>query len=153
MKKIYLFYIFTTIILNIYLIFGWSPYSNKNYNSIATYEYTDNNIDINTISNSDSEYYDDDFKEVSLSLSEQNLIENLSENEYKEINDIICNLSTSDLGKWIDLKNNSDANNIIEFFRVIQKRLSSEDYEKVRVIIGKIIDVDKVEVLLKNNYV
>lgn len=153
MKKIYLFLIFITVILNMYLIFGWNPYSNKNDIAITTYENVDNNIDIDTISNLNNEYYGDNSKELSLCLTEQSAIESLSENERKELNGILCNMSTSDLGKWIDLENNTDNHNIIEFFRVIQKRLSVEEYEKVKVIIGKIIDVDRVETLLKNNYV
>ena len=153
MKKIYLFLIFITVILNMYLIFGWNPYSNKNDIAITTYENVDNNIDIDTISNLNNEYYGDNSKELSLCLTEQSAIESLSENERKELNGILCNMSTSDLGKWIDLENNTDNHNIIEFFRVIQKRLSVEEYEKVKVIIGKIIDVERVETLLKNNYV
>ena len=153
MRRAYLFLIFITVILNMYLIFIWSPYSNKTYNTITTYNDTNNLIDVDNTLNINNEDYREIFKESSLFFSEENLIESLSEDESKELNHILCKLSTSDLGKWIDLKNNLDNKSIIEFFRVIQRRLGFEDYEKVKSIIGRIIDVDRTEALLKNNYV
>lgn len=147
MKKIYLLLIFITVIFNMYLILEWNPYSTTNDIAVNSYE----NIDINTVSdmNNNEQHEYNKFEEISFYLSEEKGIESLSDKDRQELNNILCKLSTSDLGKWLDLENNKDNHSVIEFFRIIQKRMSYDDYQKVRSIIEKIIDVDKVETILK----
>ncbi|WP_455805478.1 hypothetical protein [Clostridium butyricum] len=51
------------------------------------------------------------------------------------------------------MKNDKNNDKVMEFFKLIKKRMTSDDYEKIKSVIGKIIDVDRVEVQLENNYV
>ncbi|WP_455796072.1 hypothetical protein [Clostridium butyricum] len=69
------------------------------------------------------------------------------------MNTTLKRLSTSDLSKWSGLKNDKNNDKVMEFFKLIKKRMTSDDYEKIKSVIGKIIDVDRVEVQLENNYV
>ena len=69
------------------------------------------------------------------------------------MNTTLKRLSTSDLSKWSELKNDKNNDKVMEFFKLIKKRMTSDDYEKIKSVIGKIIDVDRVEVQLENNYV
>ena len=69
------------------------------------------------------------------------------------MNTTLKRLSTSDLSKWSELKNDKNNDKVMEFFKLIKKRMTSDDYEKIKSVIGKIIDVDRIEVQLENNYV
>ncbi len=149
MKRFYLALIFITVIINMYFIFLWNPnasvedipvtsYGNNDDSYISTYD-----IDGNT------EYRDYESKEGSFYFDEDEKIENLSENDMNALNNILSKLSTSDLGKWIDLNNDENNDTLIEFFRIVQRRMSNEDYGKVKEILGKIIDIDKLEYALK----
>lgn len=155
MKKIYIILIIITVTLNMYLIFGWNPYDDKSNIAVASYENKDSFNEINSDYNMGNNQQDDkdELQVQSLYLNQDESIENLSNKDIEELDKILNKLSTSDLDKWIKLKNNGNNDNIIEFFKIISKRMSADDYKKVTDIIGKIIDIDRAEAILKNNYV
>ena len=142
MKKIYFLLIFFTIIANMYLIFGWTP----SINDIAVNSYEN----INDIKSIDKEEIPE---EVSFYFNPDEGIEALDESDVEEMNTTLKRLSTSDLSKWSELKNDKNNDKVMEFFKLIKKRMTSDDYEKIKSVIGKIIYVDRVEVQLENNYV
>ena len=155
MKKIYFMLIVLTVVLNMYLIFRWDPYVEENNIAVASYEDNDDYNKINVSYNADNNQqdYKNCLRVQSLYVSDDKNIESLSDKDMEELDKILNKLATSDLEKWIELKNNGSNDNIIEFFKIIHKRMSKVDYEKVTGIIGGIIHVDKVEGILKNNYV
>ncbi|WP_294405716.1 hypothetical protein [uncultured Clostridium sp.] len=155
MKKTYFMLIVLTVALNMYLIFGWNPYVEENNIAVASYEDKDdyNKINISYNADNNQQYDKDGLRVQSLYVSDDKNIESLSDKDIEELDKILNKLAISDLEKWIELKNNGSNDNIIEFFKIIHKRMSKDDYEKVTGIIGEIIDIDRVEGVLKNNYV
>lgn len=141
MKKIYILLILFTIITNMYLIFKWKP--SLNDIAVNSYDNVDNtNIDKDNI-----------LDELSFYFNPKEGIETLQQSDIEQVNNILRHLSTSDLYKWIELKNYKDNEKVIEFFKLIKKRMTSNDYEKIKNIVSKVIDVNRVELQLKNNYV
>ena len=144
MKRIYFALIFITVIVNMYLIFLWKP--NLSAEDIPVTSYGSNNSSYSStydIVESSPDYKDYESNEVSFYFNEDEKIENLSEDDMNALNNILSKLSTSDLAKWIDLKNDENNDTLIEFFRIVQRRMSNDDYGKVKGILGKIIDIDK----------
>ena len=140
MKIKYLMLIIITVFINMYLIFMWNPNINSESAAISTYK-NESNIssdqlgeDSNTLESGESLY-----------LNQINLLEDINEDDMKELNNILNKLSTSDLSKWMKVKQNENDENLIEFFKLIKKRMSPDDYEKVKRIIGKNLDVDRIE--------
>ena len=140
MKNKYLMLIIITVFINMYLIFMWNPNINSESAAISTYK-NESNIssdqlgeDSNTLESGESLY-----------LNQINLLEDINEDDMKELNNILNKLSTSDLSKWMKVKQNENDENLIEFFKLIKKRMSPDDYEKVKRIIGKNLDVDRIE--------
>ena len=153
MKKVYIMLIGVTVVLNMYLIFGWNPYSNKNNVAVASYENDGSYNELNDNDYKNNKQYGIEEAQVkSFFLNEDKSIESLSDKNIKELDNILNKLSTIDLEKWVLVKNNANNDNVIEFFKIIHKRMSKEDYKKVKDIISEIIDVDRVEQVLKNNY-
>ena len=160
MKKIYLVLIFVTIIINMYLIFMWNPSVNSIDVTVSSYEsmgnILDNNLDKNdTMSHlNNDKQKDNNILEKELLYSNQGeLLENLNDKDIQDINKILNKLSTSDLSKWSELKNEEDNDKIIEFFKLMNRRMSKEDYDKIKKIMGKILDIDIIESIIENNYV
>ena len=160
MKKIYLVLIFVTIIINMYLIFMWNPSVNSIDVAVSSYEsmgnILDNNLDKNdTMSHlNNDKQKDNNILEKELLYSNQGeLLENLNDKDIQDINKILNKLSTSDLSKWSELKNEEDNDKIIEFFKLMNRRMSKEDYDKIKKIMGKILDIDIIESIIENNYV
>lgn len=147
MKFKYLMLIIITVFMNMYLIFMWHPNENLEEAAINTYK---NESDIST------NQLDEDSNILesgeSFYLNQINLLEDINEDDMKELNDILNKLSTSDLSKWIKVKQDENNENLIEFFKLIKKRMNSDDYEKVKRIIGKNIDVDRIEAIILYNY-
>ena len=160
MKKIYLVLIFVTIIINMYLIFMWNPSVNSIDVTVSSYEsmgnILDNNLDKNdTMSHlNNDKQKDNNILEKELLYSNQGeLLENLNHKDIQDLNKILNKLSTSDLSKWSELKNEEDNDKIIEFFKLMNRRMSKEDYDKIKKIMGKILDIDIIESIIENNYV
>lgn len=160
MKKIYLALIFVTIVMNMYLIFMWNPSINSNNIAVSSYESVndilDNKLDeTDTISylNSDKQIGNHILEKESFYLNKGKLLKSLNGKDIQDLNKILNKLSTSDLSKWLELKNEEDNDKIIRFFKLIDRRMSKDDYDKVKKIMGKILDIDMIESMIKNNYV
>lgn len=160
MKKIYLALIFVTIVMNMYLIFMWNPSINSNNIAVSSYESVndilDNKLDeTDTISylNSDKQIGNHILEKESFYLNKGKLLKSLNDKDIQDLNKILNKLSTSDLSKWLELKNEEDNDKIIRFFKLIDRRMSKDDYDKVKKIMGKILDIDMIESMIKNNYV
>lgn len=160
MKKIYLALIFVTIVMNMYLIFMWNPSINSNNIAVSSYESVndilDNKLDeTDTISylNIDKQIGNHILEKESFYLNKGKLLKSLNDKDIQDLNKILNKLSTSDLSKWLELKNEEDNDKIIRFFKLIDRRMSKDDYDKVKKIMGKILDIDMIESMIKNNYV
>ena len=129
---IYLFLIFA-IIINIYLIFYWQP-QNK---IIAKKE-----VNEETIAYSKSLYKTD----------KEKVLEQLSPDNKRDFEKIIKKLSTFDVGKIKEyVKNPNEKESIINIFRLLNKRLTTEDYTKIKEISASFLDLDQINGSLKNN--
>ncbi|ACD52996.1 UNVERIFIED_ORG: hypothetical protein B2H98_16330 [Clostridium botulinum] len=115
------------LLMNIYLIFYWQP--NKDTKAIIN----KNNDSISVLSYSKSIY----------TVSKDNIINILSEDDKKDLTRIVYKLSTSDIGRVKEAFNLEDENKgVITAFKVFETRLSTQDYKKIRGIFSKFIDID-----------
>ncbi|KIL08770.1 hypothetical protein SR42_07270 [Clostridium botulinum] len=115
------------LLMNIYLIFYWQP--NKDTKAIINR----NNDSISVLSYSKSIY----------TVSKDNIINILSEDDKKDLTRIVYKLSTSDIGRVKEAFNLEDENKgVITAFKVFETRLSTQDYKKIRGIFSKFIDID-----------
>ncbi|NFE74713.1 hypothetical protein JW813_02395 [Clostridium botulinum] len=115
------------LLMNIYLIFYWQP--NKDTKAIIN----KNNDSISVLSYSKSIY----------TVSKNNIINMLSEDDKKDLTRIVYKLSTSDIGRVKEAFNLEDENKgVITAFKVFETRLSTQDYKKIRGIFSKFIDID-----------
>ncbi|KAI3347994.1 hypothetical protein FDB55_01530 [Clostridium botulinum] len=115
------------LLMNIYLIFYWQP--NKDTKAIIN----KNNDSISVLSYSKSIY----------TVSKDNIINILSEDDKKDLTKIVYKLSTSDIGRVKEAFNLEDENKgVITAFKVFETRLSTQDYKKIRGIFSKFIDID-----------
>ena len=158
MKGKYFIIIFTTIILNMYVLFIWNPYNTED---IAVNSYKDNSNILDDSSNykeamnySDTNLHesDNELEKETFYLDQDESLESLDDKDIEELNRILNKLSTSDLSKWLDFKNSEDNDKLIEFFKLINKRMNREDYKKIKSIMGKVLDMDKIESIANNNY-
>ncbi|MBY7026785.1 MULTISPECIES: hypothetical protein [Clostridium] len=115
------------LLMNIYLIFYWQP--NKDTKAIIN----KNNDSISVLSYSKSIY----------TVSKDNIINILSEDDKKDLTRIVYKLSTSDIGRVKEAFNLEDENKgVITAFKVFETRLSTQDYKKIRGIFSKFVDID-----------
>ncbi|NFO29994.1 hypothetical protein FDB41_06310 [Clostridium botulinum] len=115
------------LLMNIYLIFYWQP--NKDTKAIIN----KNNDSISVLSYSKSIY----------TVSKDNIINILSEDDKKDLTRIVYKLSTSDIGRVKEALNLEDENKgVITAFKVFETRLSTQDYKEIRGIFSKFIDID-----------
>lgn len=147
MKLKYFIIIFITIVINMYLIFIWNPGINSGGITVSAYKNDD------TILGNQVDEIGDSLEKESFYLEQGELLENLNEEDVQELNNILNNLSTSDLSKWLQLKQDGNNDNLIEFFKLIKKRMSQHDYDKIKAIMGKILDVDRIESEIIHNYI
>lgn len=124
-----------TIILNVYLMFYWNPgseYVNEKNNSEQT------------VTCSESLY----------KVDKDKAIKELTDEERKNLETIMGKLSAFDLGKIKEyIADPNDEEGIKSIFMLLRKRLTSEDYETIKNISSKFLDIERVNQLLKNNYV
>jgi hypothetical protein len=134
MKRIliYLVLIFA-VIANIYLMFYWEPQSKvvaqpKDSKEVVSY--------------SKSIY----------KLEKGKILEKLSSNDKKDLEKIIKKLSTFDIGKIKEYYENfNDEEGVVNIFRLLKKRLTIEDYERIHEISASFLDFNSIEKKIKNN--
>lgn len=131
MKRIvmYLFLIFA-VIINIYLIFYWEP-----QNRVINQDGISNEV----LSNSKS----------ADKLEMGKILEQLSSNDRKDFEKIIKKLSTLDIGKIKEYYENSkEDEGIKSIFRILKKRLTTEDYERIKEISYSFLDLERLDVII-----
>lgn len=137
MKRFFTYLLIMCIVLmNIYLMFYWHP-----VDSI----YTENDISKEVISYSKSLY----------KTNKKNALYQLEDTEKKELEAIIYKLSALDMGKIENYIEDSDEDRgVVNIFKLLKKRLSGEDYNRIREICSIFLDIDELEKQMwKNNYV
>ena len=117
MKKIVIYlFLVCAVITNIYLIFYWEPQS-----KVVTQE----EISKEAISYSKSVY----------KLDKGKVLEKLSSDDKKDFEKIIKKLSTFDLGKIKEYyEDSNDEEGVINIFKLLRKRLTTEDYKRIHEI-------------------
>jgi hypothetical protein len=134
MKRIliYLVLIFA-VIANIHLMFYWEPQSKvvsqpKDSKEVVSY--------------SKSIY----------KLEKGKILEKLSSNDKKDLEKIIKKLSAFDIGKIKEYYENfNDEEGVVNIFRLLKKRLTIEDYERIHEISASFLDFNSIEKKIKNN--
>lgn len=136
MKKVFIFItVMFALLLNVYLIFYWYP-EEKNSNK--------EEISKETVSYTQSIY----------KVDKNDILKQLQTEDKKNFESILGKLSAFDLGKIKEYVQDSDEQKGIKnIFVLLKKRLTNEDYEKIKEISSKFLDMDAVDQLLKNNYV
>lgn len=134
MKKIFLcLFSILIILLNIYLIFYWQPQGNtgiKEENIKATVSY------IKTFYKVDKE----------------KAMEQLSYDDRKDFERILKKLSTLDMGRIKEYYQDSDEEEgIVNIFKILKKRLTSEDYRRIEEISSSLLEIDEINKKIKNN--
>ena len=151
MKKICILVILITIVANIYIVFKWDPYKYEEYIPVNSYNINHNNDYKEVGEGYVSKIYD--IKDETYYFNDYDTILTLNYDDISKIEEILNkSLSTSDLGKWIELKNDESKESVLDFFKMIKKRLTKAQYEDIKKIIGKNVDVDRIESIIENNY-
>lgn len=127
MKKIIIYIsLISVVMINIYLIFFWQTQNKKTVIEETSKE---------TVSYAKTLYKVD--KESMLVL--------LSSEDKKKLEKIMKKLSTFDMGKIKEYyEDNNEEEGLINIFRLLRKRLSSEDYKKIEEITSSFIELDKI---------
>ena len=134
MKK-NLLYLFSVciVITNIYLIFYWEPQS-----KVVTQEESSKDA----ISYSQAVYKVDKGK----------VLERLSSDDKRDLEKIIKKLSAFDLGKIKEYyEDYNDEEGAISIFRLLRKRLTTEDYKQIHEISSSFLNLERIEEKIKNN--
>ena len=134
MKRILVYLVLIcTVIVNIYLIFYWKPQGKVAIQPKDSKE---------VVSYSKSVY----------KLEKGKILEKLSSNDKKDLEKIIKKLSTFDIGKIKEYYENfNDEEGVINIFRLLKKRLTIEDYERIHEISTSFLDFNSIEKKIKNN--
>ena len=134
MKRILIYLILICAVMaNIYCIFYWEPQSKVVIQPKDSKE---------VVSYSKSVY----------KLEKGKILERLSSNDKKDLGKIIKKLSTFDIGKIKEYYENfNDEEGVINIFRLLKKRLTIEDYERIHEISTSFLDFNSIEKKIKNN--
>ncbi|EKQ50818.1 MULTISPECIES: hypothetical protein [unclassified Clostridium] len=121
-----------TVIMNVYLVIYWEPQSKADISQEPSKE---------VVTYSKSIY----------KIDKERALEQLSNNDKKELENIIKKLSTFDIGKIKEYYNDSDdEEGIISIFKLLRKRLASEDYKRVEEISSSFLDIKRINEEIKN---
>ena len=133
MKKIVLYsFLACMVIINMYLIFYWQP-----QNRVINQE----EVSKETLSYSKSVY----------KLDKGKVLEQLSSDDRKDFEKIIKKLSTFDIGKIKEYyENSNEEESIKNIFRLLKKRLTTEDYERIEKISYSFLDLERLNIIIKN---
>ena len=123
MKKIATYLLLLcAVIINVYLIFYWEP-----QNRVISQE-----VSKETISYSKS----------ASKLDIEKALEQLSSNDRKDFEKIIKKLSTFDRGKIKEYyESSNEEEGIKSIFRLLRKRLTKEDYQRIKKISYSFLDL------------
>lgn len=127
MKKILIYLILVfAIIINIYLIFCWQPQGKGVIKEQVSKE---------TLSYSRSLYKIDKGK----------VLEQLSVEDKKDLEKILKKLSTFDMGKIKEYyEDSNEEEGIIDTFKLLKKRLTTEDYKRIEEIASSFLDIESI---------
>ena len=121
------------VIMNIYLIFYWEPQNRV--------------IDQEEVSNETLSY-----SKSANKLELGKVLEQLSSDDRKDFEKIIKKLSTFDIGKIKEYyENSNEEESIKNIFRLLKKRLTTEDYQKIEKISYSFLDLERLNIIIKNN--
>jgi len=128
MKRFFTYLLLICVVLmNIYLIFYWHPVDST---------YIEDDISAEVTSYSKSLY----------KINKKNVLYKLEDKEKQELEVIIYKLSAFDIGKIESYIEDSDEDRgAINMFKLLKKRLSSEDYNRIREICVIFLDIDELE--------
>ena len=131
-KLLYLFSV-CIVLINIYLMFYWEPQS-----KVLTQEV----ISKEAMSYSQGVYEVDKGK----------VLERLSADDKRDLEKIIKKLSAYDLGKIKEYYDDyNDEEGAISIFRLLRRRLTTEDYKQIHEISSSFLDLERIEQKTKNN--
>ena len=131
-KLIYLFLV-CILITNSYLIFYWEPQSKT---------IIQDEVSKQTISYSQSVY----------KLDKGSVLEKLSSDDKRDFEKIIKKLSAFDLGKIKEYyEDPNDEEGVISIFKLLKKRLTTEDYRQIHQISSSFLDLERIDTIIKKN--
>ena len=134
MKKVLVYLVLAcTVLINIYLTLYWEPQSKGSTKDAVSEE---------TVSYSKSLY----------KLDKEKVLEQLSTDDKKEIENIMKKLSAFDMGKVKEYYEDANEDEgVIEIFKLLKKRLPTEDYKRIEEIDSSFLDIKEINKKLKNN--
>lgn len=134
MKRILIYLsLICAIIANIYLIFYWQP-----KNKVVVQKEVSKEV----VSYSKSLY----------KFEKEDSLQQLSPENKKEFEKIMKKLSTFDAGKireYYEYSNEEEG--ILNIFKLLKKRLTTEDYKKIQEIGSLFLDIDRINEEIKKN--
>ena len=135
MKRILIYlFLICTVIANVYLIFYWEPQKN-----VVTQPKDSKEV----LSYSKSVY----------KLEKGKVLERLSSSEKRDFEKIIKKLSAFDIGKIKEYyENTNDEEGAVNIFKLLKRRLTIEDYERMHEISSSFVDFEIIDGRMKNNY-
>jgi hypothetical protein len=133
MKRFFVYLTLTfTLIINIYLIFCWQP-QGKN----VVHENTSEEV----VS----------YKKSLYKIDKNQILEELSSDDKKNLDEILKKLSTLDMGKIKGyFEESNDDEGVVNSFTLLKKRLKNDDYKKIEDISSSFLDIDKINQEIKN---
>ncbi len=134
MKKCLMYLVLVpTIIINMYFLLYWQPQNANDAREVSIQE---------TVSYSKSLY----------KVNKEKALDQLSTDNKKELEKIIKKLSAFDIGKIKEYYEDTNENeDLIEVFKLLKKRLTTEDYKKVEEITSSFLDIQEINKRIKNN--
>ncbi|MVX63868.1 hypothetical protein GKZ28_09210 [Clostridium chromiireducens] len=124
-------FLFMTVIMNIYLVFYWEPQSQMS----AEKE------DVETVVSYTKSIY---------KVNKGKILEQLSPENKKELEQIMKKLSALDMGRIKEYYEEPDEEKgVINAFKLLKKRLSSEDYNKLERLSSSFLDIKRINEKIK----
>ncbi|MCI1478428.1 MAG: hypothetical protein LKH93_15180 [Clostridium beijerinckii] len=134
MKKVLMYLVLVpTIIINIYFLLYWQPQDENSAKEVVVQE---------TVSYSKPLY----------KINKEKALSQLSTDNKKELEKIIKKLSAFDIGKIKEYyEDTNDNESLIEIFKILKRRLTTEDYKKIQEISSSFLDIQEINKRIKNN--
>ena len=134
MKRIIIYlFLICAVITNIYLIFVWKPPGKV---------VEQQKISKDVVSYSKSVY----------KVDKEKILERLSSDDKREFDKIINRLSAFDIGKIKEYYQDfNDEEGAVNIFKLLRRRLTIEDYERIHEISASFLDFNNIEKKIKNN--